>query len=618
MNDKKGFRKNSDRTRKVSTFSDIEPIDGTYPPIANQTTDLSANQSAKQGTNQTVDATQSAPQKDTPFASKVVSANTSNTSSSKPSTIETLSRSCEKYASILCNVKYPSRWRLPIIGISALLCIAIIVSYCMLDLLDILPGPLTLRPQESALSVAPIRQIKEVSTLTQPVGYGKKISNQKANKLVKDLLSDPSVGNDTSAVIMDARGQIVAERFARTPREPASTLKTLTAAVASRTLDMGATLDTQVFMLPTKTNAPKSASRRAQLVLRGSGDMLLGVGENDIHHVNGRAGLATLANRTAEVLALDKIHEVTLAVDDSLFGAKREPSLVYETDDEHRFYAKTSSVAIDCARQRDIVAQGVDADAGSDFPLSDPNPAASVGRVFAQLLRNKGIQVHAANLSNLTKSAKTKGNQPATSSAPASDSEIPVSFTQSLIVANSQLIAKVSSAPLNEIMGYMLRLSDNTLAEEFGRLTALAAHKSNDPEGGVKAVEEGLHKLHIDTRGLHMSDCSGLSPKSSIRALTLAQVQLLNVARNSGGSAAAQGLSLPGLVGSTRRRLVDPSAKGLLRVKTGSLSNVTSMSGNVSRRGGGVLTFAVIVNNPNNGWGASVAINKFMAELPNL
>ena len=107
MNDKKGFKKNSDRTRKVSTFSDIEPIDGTYPPIANQTTDLSANQSA----NQTMDATQPAPQKDTPLDSKVVSANTSNTSSSKPSTIETLSRSCEKYASIRNNYCYAKQCR---------------------------------------------------------------------------------------------------------------------------------------------------------------------------------------------------------------------------------------------------------------------------------------------------------------------------------------------------------------------------------------------------------------------------------------------------------------------------------------------------------------------------
>ena len=56
----------------------------------------------------------------------------------------------------------------------------------------------------------------------------------------------------------------------------------------------------------------------------------------------------------------------------------------------------------------------------------------------------------------------------------------------------------------------------------------------------------------------------------------------------------------------------------MLRVKTGSLSEVTSMVGNVSRKSGGVLTFAVVANQPADIWGAFVAINKFMAELPKL
>ena len=77
-------------------------------------------------------------------------------------------------------------------------------------------------------------------------------------------------------------------------------------------------------------------------------------------------------------------------------------------------------------------------------------------------------------------------------------------------------------------------------------------------------------------------------------------------------------MSLPGLVGTARKRLADESSAGMLRVKTGSLSEVTSMVGNVSRKNGGVLTFAVVANQPADIWGAFVAINKFMAELPKL
>lgn len=51
-------------------------------------------------------------------------------------------------------------------------------------------------------------------------------------------------------------------------------------------------------------------------------------------------------------------------------------------------------------------------------------------------------------------------------------------------------------------------------------------------------------------------------------------------------------------------------------MKTGSLGDVTSMTGNVSRLNGGALTFAVIVNNPTDFAAAKAAIGTFVAGLP--
>ena len=564
-----------------------------------------------------------------PSSEKKLSSESKSSSEIKPSSAQKKS----KYAAMVLRSQYPSRWRLLIAFIAVIVSAAIIFTYFLLDVYDILPGPLTLRKQHYAVTVSSPKSLLRVKSLAKGVTYGKEINHSQAQKLIDELVSDASMSSSTSAVIMDANGRVVASHEPNALREPASTLKTLTASVASRTLDMGSTLDTQVFLLPKTGGIPERASstNARKLVLRGNGDMLLGVGENDWHHVNGRAGLTTLARRTANALKLENIHTVSLAVDDSLFGAKRAPDLIYETDVERRFYAQTSSLAIDDARQRDLSVQGVDADAMTDFPLSDPHPALSVGHVFAKLLSKQGIVI--SNYSNKTASDEKKSGSGSSADDPSEnnkDSEnenksaqsenlvIPVSETQSLISSNSRLIAQVSSAPLNEIMAYTLRISDNTLAEEFGRLTALATHKSNSPEGAVQAVKEGLRKLNIDIRGLHMSDCSGLSPKSRLRATTLAQVQVLNIKADSGGAAAAEGLSLPGLVGTARKRLADESSAGMLRVKTGSLSEVTSMVGNVSRKNGGVLTFAVVANQPADIWGAFVAINKFMAELPKL
>ncbi len=564
--------------------------------------------------------------------------NTLNASAPKSSdSLEQIdSKKPSKYAAMVLRSRYPSRWRFLIASLSAILSLVIMVTYVSLDVCDILPGPLTLRLQHKSTVVSSPRALLSVPSLAKGATYGKPINREQSQKLIDALIADPSISNNTSVVIMDANGSVIASHEANTPREPASTLKTLTAAVASRTLDMGSTLDTQVFLLPKSAkdseqssgskSVSKSGSDLRKIVLRGNGDMLLGVGENDWSHVNGRAGLTTLAKRTAAALKLDNIHEVSLSLDDSLFGAKRAPALVYETDTERRFYAETSSMAIDDARQRDLQILGIDADAITDFPLSDPHPALSVGQVFARLLIKQGIEVR--NYSDKTdKKAENSTENSLDSSKNSEDEnkledsqnpEIEVSETRPLISENSRLLAQVSSAPLNEVMSYMLRLSDNTLAEEFGRLTAIAAHKSNSPKGAVQAVEEGLRKLKISTRGLNMSDCSGLSPKSHVLVTTLAKVQVLNINADSGGSASSEGLSLPGLVGTSRKRLADESAAGLLRVKTGSLSEVSSMSGNVSRKSGGVLTFAVVANQPYDFWGAFVAINKFMAQLPNL
>lgn len=558
-------------------------------------------------------------------------------SSSVPST---------KTSCTLMRKRFASNLRILVVAASAIVTCALMISYIFLDIYDIAPGPLTMHKQNQTYEATHLPKLfKTFPTLAKNVSEGGPVNKDSVSGIVDNLTSNPSVGSDISIVILDSKGKIVASKNEDVPRAPASTLKTLTAAVASRTLDMGSTLDTKVYLLPEATADTKNVGNSSKiskhgsyrLVLRGSGDMLLGVGKSDKNHVNGRAGLETLAHNTAEALKAKHITSVKFAVDDSLFGANRRPALIDKNDSEHRFYADTSSMAVDCARQRNLALQGVDADDPTDFPLSDPHPAESAGRTFADLLTREGISVLSWTSSEKSnsKSDESKNNENKENSENSGSSEnssddsnnsaaenptpepIFVSYKKSLIARNANLLTKVSSAPLNEVMSYMLRHSDNTLAEEFGRLTALAVGEKNSPEGATAAISAGLKKLKVDTRGLHMSDCSGLSPDSTVRVITLAQVQLLNI-RQGSGAAAAQGLSIPGLIGTARKRLSDENSAGFLRVKTGSLSDVTSMTGNVTRKNGGTIVFSVIINNPKFFFGAFKAVNDFMSALPNL
>ena len=542
--------------RDVSEFSDSDIVKNISSSDASSSDSLSSDASSSDSSSESSDKS------------------SSDTSSNNTLSSSSIGRSR--------NYSYKLRWFTVIV--SFILSISVAFSYILFDIYDIIPGPLTIKSVNRVNPIEREDSFLSVSSVSSQAEAGSSIDKDSAQSLIKSLVEDAGVGNDVSVVIEDFHGNVVATHNPDIPREPASTLKTLTAAVASHTLDMGSTLDTFVYALNAKAS---------KIVLKGNGDMLLGAGENDINHVNGRAGLATLAKNTAIALKNRGISSVHLSVDDSLFGEKRYPPLVHENNEGNYYYEPTSSMAIDCGRKRNFnywLSLGHDADDLDDYPPLDQNQPKKVAETFVDLLSKQGISV---------------------------DFSGEISKSKSLITTNAFPIAHVSSATLSEILGYMLRRSDNSLAEEFGRLTALAKGESNSPEGAVKSVVEGLKKLGVNTEGLHMSDCSGLSPKSSLRVTTLAQVQLLNL-RAGKGSAAAQGLALPGFIGSARRLLKDESALGMIRVKTGSLDKVTSLTGNVTRKKGGTLVFAVVVNNPKSHGMSFAAISKFMSALPNL
>ncbi|OZG67197.1 D-alanyl-D-alanine carboxypeptidase [Bifidobacterium aquikefiri] len=468
-----------------------------------------------------------------------------------------------------------SAWR---ITLTALITIVIAAAYIVGDIFGLVPGVLT-NSSFSHYSAPQTRTAYAAATLDGKLESGTPINSKQASDLVNTLKNAEGVGSDISAVIRDSSGSTIAQLNATTAREPASTLKTLTAFAAASTLDMGSTLDTKVYLVQPKGGTP-------QLILQGSGDMLLGAGQNDTAHVNGRAGLATLASRTMQALHQRGISQVTLKYDDSLFGSERMPAGIQQNDAEWRYFTPISSMAVDGGKQWSGTAKPSNPDNDEVYPTRSTTTAADTAKTFISSLSSAGIKVDGA---------ATSGDAP----------------------ANSSPIASVSSAKLSEIMAYMLRNSDNTEAELFGRLLALKLDQANSTAGATAATQSVLKKDAIDTSGLHMADSSGLSPGSMVTVNTLTDVQEKLLVRGS-AVAEADGLSVVGVVGTAKSRSADDSMNGLVRVKTGTLSTVSAMAGNVSRIHGGALTFAVIINNGDNMWSAEQAVNAFVAALPKL
>ncbi|WP_223852443.1 D-alanyl-D-alanine carboxypeptidase/D-alanyl-D-alanine-endopeptidase [Bifidobacterium tissieri] len=460
--------------------------------------------------------------------------------------------------------------------VSAAVTVLLAVGYIVADAADMAPGLLT-STSAQPITFPAAAKTRTVKTLTGQLQNGPTIDTTQAQKLVDEFASAEGVGADFSLIIADAQGNAVVKRNETVAREPASTLKTLTAFAAASTLDMSSTLDTDVYL----TGSGDSAT----LTLKGNGDMLLGSGESDPNHINGRAGIATLIARTTAVLREKNITTVSLVYDDSLFGSKRLPDTIGANNVDLMNAAPMASMAIDGARNWNGTAKPTNPDVDSKFPPRSSTPAADTATEFARQLGEQGITV--------TSTAEGKAPE-------------------------SKPIASVSSAKLSEIMSFMLKNSNNTEAELFGRLTAIKTGQDNSPEGATKAVKSILEAHGITTTGLTMADCSGLSTGTQLTVETLMQTQSKYAQTGTAVAPASEALAVSGLSGTALHHTFPSSTNGLIRLKTGTLDTVTSMTGNVSRTKGGVLTFAIIINNPANMWSAIQALDHLVGQLPEL
>ena len=430
--------------------------------------------------------------------------------------------------------RHVKRRRYITVALSVALTTVLCVGYVVADIFDKLPGVLTLQEVEHITAKTPGNAVP-AATVVGGLDASKTVDAAAAKALISQFETAASdFGDEYAIAIADAAGNVVAEHALDKSYTPASTMKTLTAYAVATTLDMGETLDTQTYL-------EQREDGTSRLVLKGNGDMLLGAGASDSSHINGRAGLGTLAANTAQALRQRGITSVTLVYDDSLFGNDRWPSGIAELDSNHVYYAPTSSMAVDGGRNWNGAdpADPADPDMFSTYPALSTQPAREAAQVFAQRLAEHGIAVNS-------------------------------SVEQGTVPEGTSPIAAVRSASLNEIMAFMLRHSDNSLAEEFGRLLALHLGADNSPTGAVRSVEQVLVQQGISTEGLNMLNCSGLSEESKLTARTLLEVQQRNLTSGA-GAAAAEGLSVVGFVGTAANRLNDDNEAGLIRVKTGSL-----------------------------------------------
>ncbi|MGQ0814396.1 MAG: D-alanyl-D-alanine carboxypeptidase/D-alanyl-D-alanine endopeptidase [Gemmatimonadota bacterium] len=222
------------------------------------------------------------------------------------------------------------------------------------------------------------------------------------------------------------------------------------------------------------------------------------------------------------------------------------------------------------------------------IPVSDPPRYAAA--VFQQILIDKGI-----NVLGSVKSVTEAEASPVTGRvvfAPALDGAPPL-----------RVLAIYQSPPLIDILDIVNKKSHNLMAEQTLRTVGRVAVGEGSVAGGFKAVQALLEsETGSVPEDLRMDDGSGLSVLDRTSARTM--IHLLSfMAKSPMWDEYWSTLPEAGVAGGLRR-MHGTAAQGKLKAKTGTIDNVSSLSGYVTSANGERLAFSIIANNIPSTWRA--------------
>jgi serine-type D-Ala-D-Ala carboxypeptidase/endopeptidase (penicillin-binding protein 4) len=214
-------------------------------------------------------------------------------------------------------------------------------------------------------------------------------------------------------------------------------------------------------------------------------------------------------------------------------------------------------------------------------PVSDP--ARFAAAVFREMIERRDIVV-----TGTVRSALTEEESPVTGRsvfAPALDSRDAV-----------RVLAVHTSEPILRILEIINKRSHNLMAEQILRTVGRVAVGTGSVEGGRRALEHMMQEAgHAAPGEIDIYDGSGLSVLNRSSAHGL--VSLLAVMAESPMFDTYWG-TLPEVWGpGGLRRMGNTAAVGNLRAKTGTINNVSALSGYVRAANGERLAFAIISNN---------------------
>jgi serine-type D-Ala-D-Ala carboxypeptidase/endopeptidase (penicillin-binding protein 4) len=392
------------------------------------------------------------------------------------------------------------------------------------------PGAAGISP---ALLATPLLSPARIPITLQSLTAGESLSATLAEAMSPKAIGASAAAASCAEAAQD--GVVLYQDHPDLPVLPASNMKLLTATALLDDLGPNYTFTTALRAL----RAPVNGAIEGDLYFVGGGDPLLrepsyAASAFPPGSTEGKPVFTNVTELVGDLEALG-VREVTGSVvgDDARYDSLRSvpgwPA---------RYVAEGDAGALS--------ALGIDdgfAEAGPPVPSGAP-PAVQSAGVLTDLLRSAGIEVDGAP-------------------------------TQGPVPAGSRLIAKLASPPLGEILGEVLRESDNTAIELLTKELGLKEYGTGSTAAGLRAVRADLARDGLPLQGFVNADGSGLSRSDKVTCALL-----LAVLRRAGPNGLlVRDLPVAGRSGTLATEMLKTIAAGRVRAKTGTLDDVKALSG---------------------------------------
>lgn len=358
--------------------------------------------------------------------------------------------------------------------------------------------------------------------------------------------SDPILMTLVGQVARVDTGEVLFDRSADVPTRTASTLKILTAAAAISALGPDFRIRTSVY--------PGSAP--GSIVLVGRGDATLHDPTRGGTVYSGAPSIADLATQTLANYSGPPITSIVL--DANYWSPADKWDSSWKRSEQTRgYHSEVTALQVDGDRENP---------AAQDSPRST-DPVTRAGYAFLDALL----------------AADTEG-------------EIDPSVTLSTgsAVNTSSALAEVQSAPVSELIRYMLLVSDNTLAEMLARIVSKESSLNGSAASLQQAIPSALAAYGISPQGLTIRDGSGLSDLNAVPASTMnALVRTLVSGEFPNLELVRAGLPVAGQSGTLAGRFTGANAvaRGQVVAKTGWIDTSYSLAGYMTAADGTMLLF---------------------------